>query len=45
MGQDQRAVKYIRDKRLDLHMAGMGYKTINEKLSKKVTTVTVTTQK
>ncbi|XP_068131337.1 kynurenine/alpha-aminoadipate aminotransferase, mitochondrial-like [Hyperolius riggenbachi] len=39
MGKTKELSKDARDKIIDLHKAGMGYKTISKKLGKKVTTV------
>ena len=39
MGKTKELSKDIRDKIVDLHKAGMGYKTISKKLNEKVTTV------
>lgn len=39
MGKTKELSKDVRDKIVDLHKAGMGYKTISKKLNEKVTTV------
>uniref|UniRef100_A0A803JPD6 Transposase Tc1-like domain-containing protein n=1 Tax=Xenopus tropicalis TaxID=8364 RepID=A0A803JPD6_XENTR len=39
MGKTKELSKDVRDKIVDLHKAGMGYKTISKKLGEKVTTV------
>ncbi len=39
MAKTKELSKYVRDKIVDLHKAGMGYKTIAKQLSEKVTTV------
>ncbi len=39
MGKTKELSKDIRDKIVDLHKAGMGYKTISKQLGEKVTTV------
>ena len=39
MGKTKEPPKAIRDKIVDLHKAGMGYKTIGKKLDEKVTTI------
>ena len=45
MGKTKELSKDIRDKTIDLHKAGMGYKTISKKLGEKETFVGVITQK
>ena len=39
MGKTKELSKDVRDKVVELHKAGMGYKTISKKLNEKVTTV------
>lgn len=39
MGKTKELSKDVRDKIVDLHKAGMGYKTISKKLGEKETTV------
>ena len=39
MGKTKEWSKDIRDKIVDLHMAGMGYKKISKQLGEKLTTV------
>ena len=41
MGKTKEVSKDIRDKIVDLRVAGMGYKTIGKKLDEKVTTIVV----
>ncbi len=41
MAKTKEMTKDVRDKIIDLHKAGMGYKTITKQLSEKVTTVGV----
>ena len=41
MGKTKELSKDVRDKIVDLHEAGMGYKTIGKKLDEKVTTIGV----
>ena len=35
MGKNKELPKYVRDKIVDLHKAGMGYKTIGKQLGEK----------
>ena len=44
MGKTKELPKDVRDKVVDLHKAGMGYKTIGQQLSEKETTFGVSTQ-
>ncbi len=45
MAKTKELSKDVRDKIIDLHKAGMGYKTIAKQLGEKVTTVGVITRK
>ena len=45
MGKTKELSKDVRDKIVDLHKAGMGYKTISKKLGEKETTVGVIIRK